>query len=175
MTIDPAILVGVFRDLGINLSASVIFEFLKSRFGKSLGVEQSTFEHELSSFLKIHGVQAEAATVIKALADSGFLSIKGSELVAPDGILIGAGEGARFSFGEGSASKTTKTAIHANGNARVAGSNAAVSQNTDGSISFHVGSTPGSGLSFFVGDVYSNQRSARSPRSQSWEQQPNMK
>ena len=123
MTIDPAILVGVFRDLGINLSASVIFEFLKSRFGKSLGVEQSTFEHELSAFLKIHGVQSEAATVIKALADSGFLSIKGAELVAPDGILIGAGEGARFSFGEGSASKTTKTAIHANGNARAALSN----------------------------------------------------
>jgi hypothetical protein len=65
--------------------------------------------------------------------------------------MIGAGEGARFSFGENSTSKTAKTAIHANGNAWVEGSNAAVSQNANGSISFHVGSASGSGLNFFVG------------------------
>lgn len=145
-------LMQVLRDLGVNLSANVMFEFLKSKFGKQqLPLEKTAFEHELSSFLKIHGVQAEAATVIKALANSGFLSIKGSELVAPDGILIGAAEGARFSFGENSSSKTAMTAIHADGHARVEGSNAAVSQNADGSISFHVGNTSGSGLSFFVG------------------------
>jgi hypothetical protein len=114
---DSSVLVGVLQDLGVNISASAIYDFLK-----------------------IHGVKAEAAAVIKAFADSGFLSIKGAELVAPDGILIGAGEGALFSFGENSASKTAKTAIHANGSARVEGSNAAVNQNADGSISQAVNS-----------------------------------
>jgi len=124
---DPSILVGVLRDLGVNVSASAIYDFLKEKFGSQSSVKKTALENESSAFLKIHGVTAEAATVIKALADSGFLSIKSSELVARDGILIGAGEGARFSFGDNGASKTAKTAIHANGNARVEGSNAAVS------------------------------------------------
>ena len=139
---DSSILVGVLQDLGVNISASAIYDFLKEKFGSQSSVEEAVLEKELSAFLKIHGVKAEAATVIKALADSGFLSIKGAELFAPDGILIGAGEGARFSFGENSASKTAKTAIHANGNARVEGSNAAVIQNADGSISFPIGLFP---------------------------------
>jgi len=152
---DPSILVGVLRDLGVNVSASAIYDFLKEKFGSQSSVKKTALENESSAFLKIHGVTAEAATVIKALADSGFLSIKSSELVARDGILIGAGEGARFSFGKNSASKTAKTAIHANGNARVEGSNAAISQNADGSISFHVGRASGSGLEFLVGKANS--------------------
>ena len=152
---DSSVFLGVLQDLGVNISASAIYDFLKEKFGLQSSVEKTVLEKELSAFLKIHGVKAEAATVIKALADSGFLSIKGAELVAPDGILIGAGEGALFSFGENSASKTAKTAIHANGSARVEGSNAAVSQNADGSISFHVGSASGSGLKFFVGKTNS--------------------
>ena len=152
---DSSILVSVLRDLGINISASAIYDFLKAKFGSQSSVEKASLEQELSVFLKIHGVKAEAATVINAFADSGFLSIRGAKLVAPEGILIGAGEGARFSFGENSTSKTAKTAIHADGNARVEGSNAAVSQNADGSISFHVGSASGSGLKFFVGKTNS--------------------
>ena len=141
---DFSILVGVLQDLGVNIGASAIYDFLKAKFGTHLSVDKTTLEKELSAFLKIHDVKAEAATVIKALADCGFLTIKGSELVAPEAIMIGAGEGARFFFGENSISKTAKTAIHANGNARVEGSNAAVSQNADGSITFHVGSASGS-------------------------------
>lgn len=152
---DSSILVGVLQDLGVNISASATYDFLKGKFGSQSSVEKMALEKELSAFLKIHSVKAEAATVIKAFADSGFLSIKGAELVAPEGILIGAGEGALFSFGENSASKTAKTAIHANGNARVEGTNAAVSQNSNGSITFHVGSASGSGLSFFVGKANS--------------------
>lgn len=152
---ESSILVGVLQDLGVNISASAIFDFLKAKFGSQSSVQKASLEQELSAFLKIYGVKAEAATVIKAFADSGFLSIKGSELVAPEGIMIGAGEGARFSFGENSTSKTTKTAIQANGNTRVEGSNAAVSQNANGSITFHVGSASGSGSSFFVGTTNS--------------------
>ncbi len=148
---DYSLFTGVLRDLGINLSASLIFEFLKKKFGTQQPVEKVNFEQELAAFLKIYGVTAEAATVIKAFADSGFLSIKESHFIAPDGILIGAGEGGRFSFGENSSSRTAKTEIHASGNARVEGANAAVSQNADGSIGFLVGSTSGSKMVFSVG------------------------
>ena len=148
---DPSILASVFQDIGINVSASAIYDFLKAKFVSKSTIEKTVIERELSAFLKIHGIKVEAATVIKALAESGFLSIKGSELVAPDGIVISAGAGARFSFGDNSASKTATTAIHADGNARVEGSDAAISQNVDGSITFHVGSSSGSGLNFFVG------------------------
>lgn len=150
---DPSLFAGVLRDLGINLSASLIFEFLKKKFGTHHSVEKAVFEQELSAFLKVHGVTAEAETVIKAFADSGFLSIKESHLIAPDGILIGAGKGGRFSFGDNSSSSTAKTTIHASGNARVEGSNAGVSQNADGSIGFHVGSAQGSKMTFSVGSI----------------------
>jgi hypothetical protein len=93
---DSSRLVGVLQDLGLNIGASAIYDFLKAKFGSQSTVEKMALEQELSAFLKIHGVKAEAATVIKVFADSGFLSIRGSELVAPDGILIGACEGARF-------------------------------------------------------------------------------
>ena len=87
---DSSVLVGVLQDLGVNVSASAIYDFLKEKFGLQSSVEKTVLEKKLSAFLKIHGVKTEAATVIKALADSGFLSIKGAELVAPEGILIGA-------------------------------------------------------------------------------------
>jgi len=74
---DSSILVGVLRDLGINISASAIYNFLKEKFKSQSSVEKASLEQELAAFLKIHGVKAEAATVIKAFADSGFLSIKG--------------------------------------------------------------------------------------------------
>ncbi len=148
---DYSLFTGVLRDLGINLSASLIFEFFKKKFGTQQPVEKVNFEQEFAAFLKIYGVTAEAATVIKAFADSGFLSIKESHFIAPDGILIGAGEGGRLSFGENSSSRTAKTEIHASGNARVEGANAAVSQNADGSIGFLVGSTSGSKMVFSVG------------------------
>ena len=72
---DYSLFAGVLRDLGINLSASLIFEFLKKKFGMQQPVEKANFEQEFAAFLKIHGVTAEAATVIKAFADSGLLSI----------------------------------------------------------------------------------------------------
>jgi hypothetical protein len=148
---DSSLFAGVLRDLGINLSASLIFEFLKEKFGTQQPVEKTNFEKEFAAFLKIHGVTAEAATVIKAFADSGFLSINESHLIAPDGTLIGAGEGGRFCFSENSSIRTAKTVIHASGNARVEGVNAAVSQNADGSIGCLVGRTPDSKIVFSVG------------------------
>jgi hypothetical protein len=153
---DPSILVGLLRDLGVNISATFMVDFLKEIFRSKSAVERTAIERELSAFLRIHGAKVEASTVIQALADSGFLSIKGSELVAQDRILIGAGAGARFSFGENSVSKTAKTAIHASGNALVEGSNAAMSQHSDGSICFQVGSASGSDLNFSVGKTKSD-------------------
>jgi hypothetical protein len=49
---------------------------LKKQFGTQQPVEKTNFEKEFAVFLEIHGVKAEAATVVKAFADFGFLSIR---------------------------------------------------------------------------------------------------
>lgn len=46
--------------------------------------------------------------------------------------------------------QSDKTAIHAGQGAYITGQNAAVRQNPDGSISFHVGSGPGDSIQFFT-------------------------
>ena len=56
LSMDPSDLMGILRDLGINLSASIIFEFLKTKFGAQQPVEKAVFEQEFSAFLKMHGV-----------------------------------------------------------------------------------------------------------------------
>jgi hypothetical protein len=152
MPIDLSPISAILRDIGVSLTASAIYDFLKSKFQGREQIECAVVERELDAYLKVHGVKAEAATVITAFADSGFLSIKDSHLFAPDAILIGAGEGARFSFGQNSSSSTSTTAIHATGNALVEGANSGMSQNADGSISFMVGNSPGSSMNFFVGN-----------------------
>ena len=153
MPIDLSQVTAILRDIGVSLTASAIYDFLKSKFQGDQQIERAVVERELDAYLKIHGVKAEAATVIKAFADSGLLSIKDSHLFAPDAILIGAGEGAQFSFGQNSSSRTSTTAIHATGKALVEGVNSGMSQNADGSIGFMVGNSPDSSMKFFVGNA----------------------
>ena len=93
-----------------------------------------------------------AATVIDAFAEKGLLSVQESKLFAPEKITVGAGQNATFAFGNDSISRTNNTAVHAQGNAQVVGKNAAIVQNPDGSVSFMVGSSPNSGMSFYVGN-----------------------
>jgi hypothetical protein len=52
---ESSILVGVLQDLGVNISASAIYDFLKEKFGSQSSVEKAVLEKELSAFLKIHG------------------------------------------------------------------------------------------------------------------------
>ena len=88
MPIDLSPISAILRDIGVSLTARAIYDFLKSKFQGSEQIECAVVERELDAYLKVHGVKAEAATVITASADSGFLSIKDSHLFAPDAILI---------------------------------------------------------------------------------------
>jgi hypothetical protein len=141
----------VLQSFGISVSASAFVEFLKAYFGARESTSPEEFAQHLDSFLRIHGVTVNATTVINAFAARGLLTIQGSKLFAPDKITMGAGQNATFIFGNDSVSSTNNTAIHAQGNAQVVGSNAAIVQNPDGSISFMVGSSPNSGMNFYVG------------------------
>lgn len=133
----------ILRDLGINLSANVIFEFIRSYFQTRQTSTVVEFESSLDSFLQMHGVKIQASTVIGAFAARGLLSIQGSSIYAADRIAIGAGQGAHFLFGDNSTSETAKTKIDAGAGAQIVGSNAAIVQGPDGSIRFYVGGDEG--------------------------------
>ena len=140
--IDPAALHGaasVVTQLAGGIASSAAYDWLKTRFGSGQHVPREDLERELQGFLDVNGADVRAATVIDMWAAQGFLSIVGSKLYAPDSITMGAGPGASFSFGDGSKSETDKTGITAGAGARITGSNTAIRQNPDGSISFHVG------------------------------------
>ena len=148
---DVSALLEELQGLGISVSASAFVEFLKAYFESRKTSTPEEFEQNLDSFLKIQDISVSAATVINAFAAKGLLSIQGSTLFAPQQITMGAGYGATFVFGDNSVSSTNSTAIHAQGNAQIVGSNASVVQ-SEGSINFMVGATPNSGMSFYVGD-----------------------
>ncbi|MCK9363477.1 MAG: hypothetical protein M0P74_07755 [Syntrophales bacterium] len=148
---DVSAFLAVLQNFGIGISASAFVEFLKAYFESRKTSSPQEFARHLDSFLKIQGVTVNASTVIDAFAERGLLTIQGSTLFAPDKITMGAGQNATFVFGNDSVSRTNNTAIHARGNAQVVGSNAAVVQNPDGSVSFLVGSSPNSGMNFYVG------------------------
>ena len=140
--IDSAALHGaaaLVAELGIGIATSAAYDWLKTRFGSGQHVSREDLERELQALLDVQGAEVRAATVIDMWAAQGVLRIAGSNLYAPDQITMGAGKGAAFSFGDGSKSETDKTGIVAGTGARITGSNAAIRQNPDGSISFHVG------------------------------------
>lgn len=148
---DISAFLAILQNFGISVSASAFLEFLKMYFESRKTSSTAEFAQQLDSFLKIQGLTVNAATVINAFAERGLLSIQQSELFAPEKITMGAGQNATFIFGNNSISRTNNTAIHAQGNAQVVGSNAAMVQNPDGSVNFMVGSAPNSGMKFYVG------------------------
>jgi hypothetical protein len=132
---DPYL--ATLQALGLGVAGNAVYDFVKQQVARP--IQRDTLRANLDSFLNMHGVSVRASTIIDAFVDAGLLSIAGSALYAPNKIMMGAGPGAVFSFGHNSVSQTDKTAIHAHGNAELVGSNAAVVQNPDGSISFLVG------------------------------------
>lgn len=70
MPIDLSQVTAILRDIGVSLTASAIYDFLKSKFQGDQQIERAVVERELDAYLKIHGVKAEAATVINALVES---------------------------------------------------------------------------------------------------------
>ena len=44
---DSSVFLGVLQDLGVNISASAIYDFLKEKFGLQSSVEKTVLEKEL--------------------------------------------------------------------------------------------------------------------------------
>jgi len=141
----------VLGSLGVNVASNAVYDFLKTSFSGKNTSSRAEFERELGSFLKVHGANVQASTVVDMFAAQGLLSVQGSTIYAPQQITMGAAPGAQFSFGNDSTSSTDRTKVETPGNARISGSNAAMRQNPDGSISFLVGSNESDHISFGTG------------------------
>jgi len=150
MDIISAIASGL-GDLGLGVTSNAAYDFFKKRFAGQTQINKSELENALGDFLVVQGVKAKAATVITLLAEKGYLQVTGSTLYAPNELAFGAASAGKFVVGDGTTTKTDKTAIQAGQGAFIAGSGSAVVQNADGSISFHVGENPSDGMSFFTG------------------------
>lgn len=134
--LQVAIIVG---QLGIGVTSDAIYDYLKSKFAGRTEITTTELQVALNDYLIIHGVTADASTIMTVLAEKGVISVTQSQLYAPDQLIVGAGPGAAFSVGDQTTTRTDNTAIKAGSGAFMSGSNAAVRQNPDGSISFHVG------------------------------------
>ena len=132
---DP--LLTILSQLGLGLATNAIFELLKGLAGKSASAQQIT--QDIQNRINMHGVTVRAETVISALAQNGFLVIQGSHLHANESLVFGSVQGSAV-VGNNSALTTNNTAITAGSGAFMeTQGNAQVRQNSDGSISFHVG------------------------------------
>ncbi len=136
---DVAALATLLLSFGGSLAASAVHDWVKDHFGEGQRVSRDELERDLQAFLDLNGVKTEAATVINLWAKKGVLKVTGISFYAPDAITMGAGKGAKFSVGDGSTTETDRTKIDIGTGARIEGSDAAVKQNPDGSVTFHVG------------------------------------
>ena len=134
---DPLL---ILKELGLGLATNVVYDFLKSLVEKPASRQQVV--NEIQNRINLYGVSANAETIINALVQNGSLTINKSNLHADQGIVFGSGSlQGKAVFGNNSAMTTKKTAITAGSGAFIEMSgNAHIVHNSDGSISFHVGS-----------------------------------
>lgn len=132
---DP--LLTVLGQLGLGLATNAVYDLLKGLVGKS--ADTKAVEREIQNQINMYGISMRAETVINALAQNGFLVIQQSNLHANQELIFGSQQGGAV-VGNNSSLTTDKTAITAGSGAFMeTQGNAQVRQNSDGSISFHVG------------------------------------
>lgn len=123
--------------LGLGVAGNAIYDLISSYGQESVATDRVT--KDIQNKINLHGITMKAETVINAMAENGFISIKRTELHAKDLIVFGSKHGGA-SVGNDSKLSTDKTAIEAKGNSSMnTEGNAQVRQNPDGSITFHVG------------------------------------
>lgn len=121
--------------LGLNISASAIYDFIKNRV--SSGASKDELQKDLASFLSINNAQIAAETIVEFLAQNGDIEIKGSKIFAKDSIVYSSAPMTKFTLAD-STSHTNKTGIVVEGGAQIVGQGGGqMRQNEDGSISFH--------------------------------------
>jgi hypothetical protein len=127
----------LLAQLGLGLATNAVYDLIMHLSDKEIAADELVTE--IQNRIDLHGVNMNAEGVISALAQNGFISIKGSYLHANESLVFGS-EAGGASVGNDSKLTTDKTAIETKGNASMnTVGNAQVRQNADGSISFHVG------------------------------------
>ena len=133
-------LAGLLTQFGIGIGANAFYDIVKGAFASGRTTNEAVFEtvQQQVPSLTIENARALADRAIEILARRGDIEIRGSYLYARDSIRMASSQGTKFTFGDGSTSKTDKTQIDAGHGARIEGQGGAeVRQNDDGSISFH--------------------------------------
>ena len=125
----------ILGELGLSMFANSLYDVMKTNF-MSRNVSKEEWIKSIQDCIDVHGVSMRAETVISALAEQGFLSISGSDLVADEALLFGSqGGSARIT---NSTLKTPRTEIQVGVNAAIKTEGMGhIRQNADGSISFH--------------------------------------
>jgi hypothetical protein len=129
--------ISILTGLGLGVASNGVYDFIKKNLGG--GKDPTDFEHKLDAYLNVQGQTVKASTIIDALAKEGKLVFNNSKLYAPEEIRMGAAAGASFVFGNESTSTTDRSGIVAGKGAWITGSDAAIVQSPDGSISFLTG------------------------------------
>ncbi len=141
---DP--LLTLLGQLSLGLATNAIYDLLKMTAASP--VERKQLEQQIENQIRLHGVNMDAATVIDAVAQNGFISIQGSRLYAPTAIAFGS-QGGGAVMGNGSTLKTDKAAIVAGTGAHmVTQGHSKVQLNESGAITFHTG--PDGNMAWFV-------------------------
>lgn len=137
---DIGLFIEALSSIGISLSSSFLYDFLKSFARRNPNPTIQQFSSELDNFLHLNGVNVSAETVVEMLVANGLMAVQGSYIYAPQRITMGSVAGGSFVFGDNSTSETARTKIVAQGNARIVSTgNAQIVQGEDGSIQFRVG------------------------------------
>lgn len=125
-------------DLGVNISANVIYDVVKSYFAKESSPTREGLKSTISASLDIKNASIKAENIINFLAENGDIVISGSQIYASKSIMMASSKDTRFVFGNNSESKTDKSSIVAGHGAQIIGRRGAkIIQDEEGNISFY--------------------------------------
>ena len=100
--------------LGINLSSSIIYDFIKLSISK--GKTRKEIIHDLSNYLQIEGSDVKSEKIIDFLIDNGTLCIENSKIYSNEAINYHTSTGKSGIAIKNTTSKTDSTEISVNGN-----------------------------------------------------------
>ena len=100
--------------LGINLSSSIIYDFIKLAISK--GKTRKEIIHDLSNHLQIEGADVKSEKIIDFLIDNGTLCIENSKIYSNEAINYNTSTSNSRIAIKNTVSKTDCTEISVNGN-----------------------------------------------------------
>ena len=117
--------------IGVNISSSVIYDFIKHNSFNSIDSAVS----KLNSELNVNNTDA-SAKIISFLAQNGDIKIERSNIYGENCVTMASSTETKLSFGNNSTSKTKNTFIEAGEGATIEMQGGAHVKQEDGSISF---------------------------------------